>query len=136
MQDRSRDYSSESNHEDLVTAFKKAFRGLEPGGCWASEYCTVIVLVVVKIKFGCIDEEFENQKWSYNSIQTLSERARKGMAEDISKYPWFGMHDIVNIAFKVYEKWLDNQSHFDSGTAGLFLSRIPCQEPLSQGHNS
>ena len=43
MRDRSRDYSSESTREDLVTAFKKAFRGLEPGGCWVSEYCTVIL---------------------------------------------------------------------------------------------
>ena len=45
-----------------------------------------------------------SQKWSYNGIQTLSERARKAMAEDILKYPWFGMHNNVNIAFKVYEK--------------------------------
>ena len=28
--DRSRDYSSENTREDLVTAFKKAFHGLEP----------------------------------------------------------------------------------------------------------
>jgi hypothetical protein len=62
-----------------------------------------------------------SQKWSYNGIQTLSDRARKSMAEDIRKYPWFGMHDNVNIAFKVYEQRLSNQSHFDSGTAGTII---------------
>lgn len=62
-----------------------------------------------------------SQKWSYNGIQALSERARKAMSEDIAKHPWFGMHDNVNIAFKVYEQRLSNQSHFDSGTAGTII---------------
>lgn len=62
-----------------------------------------------------------SQKWSYNGIQTLSEKARKAMTEDMSKYPWFGMHDNVNIAFKIYEQRLNNQSHFDSGTAGTII---------------
>jgi hypothetical protein len=62
-----------------------------------------------------------SQKWSYNGIQALSERARKAMSEDIVKHPWFGMHDNVNIAFKVFEQRLDNQSHFDSGTAGTII---------------
>jgi hypothetical protein len=43
------------------------------------------------------------------------------MAEDMSKHLLFGMHNNVNIAFKVYEQWLDNQSHFDSGTAGTII---------------
>ena len=51
-----------------------------------------------------------SQKWSYNGIQTLSEKARNAMAEDMSKHPWFGMHDNINIAFKVYEQQLNNQS--------------------------
>jgi hypothetical protein len=43
------------------------------------------------------------------------------MVEDLKQYPWFGMHDNVNIAFKVYEQRLSNQSHFDSGTAGTII---------------
>ena len=62
-----------------------------------------------------------SQKWSYNGIQTLSERAHQAMAKDTAKHPWFGMHDNVNIAFKVYEQRKDNQSHFDSGTAGTII---------------
>ena len=62
-----------------------------------------------------------SQKWSYNGIETLSERAHKAMAEDMAKHPWLGIHDNVNIAFKVYEQRLRNQSHFDSGTAGTIV---------------
>jgi hypothetical protein len=62
-----------------------------------------------------------SQKWSYNSIQTLSERAHIAMAEDITEHPWFGMHNNVNIPFKVHKQRLDNQSHFDSGTAGTII---------------
>lgn len=62
-----------------------------------------------------------SQKWSYSGIQLLSEKARKAMTEDIAEYPWFGIHDNVNIAFKVYEQRLKNQSHFDSGTAGTIV---------------
>ena len=62
-----------------------------------------------------------SQKWAYRGVEVLSERARNTMAEDIAKHPWFGMHDNVNIAFKVYEQRLDNQSHFDSGTAGTIV---------------
>ena len=62
-----------------------------------------------------------SQKWSYNGIEALSERAHKAMAEDMAKHPWIGIHDNVNIAFKVYEQRLQNQSHFDSGTAGTIV---------------
>jgi hypothetical protein len=43
------------------------------------------------------------------------------LAVDIRKYPWFGMHDNVNIAFKVYEQRLGNQSYFDSGMAWTII---------------
>jgi hypothetical protein len=62
-----------------------------------------------------------SQKWAYRGVEALSEKARNTMAEDIAKHPWFGMHDNVNIAFKVYEQRLNNQSHFDSGTAGTII---------------
>jgi hypothetical protein len=43
------------------------------------------------------------------------------MKEDVARFPWFGIHDNINIAFKVYEQRLDNQKHFDSGTAGTIV---------------
>lgn len=58
-----------------------------------------------------------SQKWTYDGILTLLERACKAMTEDLAKHPWFGIHDNVNIPFKVYEQCLHNQSHFDSSTA-------------------
>jgi hypothetical protein len=61
------------------------------------------------------------QKWAYDGIERLSERVRKSLHEDISKYPWFGTHDNINIPFRVYEQRLGNQSHFDCGTAATIL---------------
>ncbi|KAF8240041.1 hypothetical protein L208DRAFT_1374469 [Tricholoma matsutake] len=43
------------------------------------------------------------------------------LLDDIQCFPWFGCHNNVNLAFKVYEQRLSNQSHFDSGTAGTIL---------------
>lgn len=62
-----------------------------------------------------------SQKWSYDGIATLSEKAHRALINDVAKHPWFGIHDNVNIAFKVYEQRLNNQSHFDSGTAGTIV---------------
>ena len=62
-----------------------------------------------------------SQKRSYNGIEALSERAHKAMAENMAKHPWISIHDNVNIAFKVHKQRLKNQSHFDSGTAGMIV---------------
>lgn len=72
-----------------------------------------------------------SQKWSHNGIQALFERAYKAMAEDIVKHPWYGMHDNINIVFKVYEQRLESQSHFDSGTAGtiIIITDSACTAP-------
>ncbi|KAH9953951.1 hypothetical protein BC827DRAFT_1158994 [Russula dissimulans] len=63
-----------------------------------------------------------SQKWPYDGIEALSKRAHLDMVQDIARYPWFGIHDNVNIPFRVYQQRLDNQSHFDSGTAGTIIS--------------
>ena len=62
-----------------------------------------------------------SQKWSYAAIKDLSERVRRSLHENIQKYPWYGTHDNINLPFRVYEQRLDNQSHFDSGTAATIL---------------
>ncbi|KAH9965469.1 hypothetical protein BC827DRAFT_1153743 [Russula dissimulans] len=62
-----------------------------------------------------------SQKWSYDGIEALSVHAHCNMTQDIAQYPWFGIHDNVNIPFRIYQQRLDNQSHFDSGTAGTIV---------------
>jgi hypothetical protein len=62
-----------------------------------------------------------SQKWPYDGIEALSKCARLDMARNIARYPWFGIHNNVNIPFCIYQQHLDNQSHFDSGTAGTII---------------
>jgi hypothetical protein len=67
-----------------------------------------------------------SQKWAYRGIEQLSGQVRSSLLDEIEKYPWFGTHDNINIAFKVYEQRLNNQSHFDSGTAAtIFIIKDP-----------
>jgi hypothetical protein len=62
-----------------------------------------------------------SQKWLYDGIKALSKCVHLDMVQDIARYPWFGIHNNVNIPFCVYQQCLDNQSHFDSGTAGMIV---------------
>jgi hypothetical protein len=75
-----------------------------------------------------------SQKWGYSGIETLSEAAHKAILADTKKYPWFGVHDNINLGFKVYEQRLSNQSHFDSGTAAtiVVIKDPTCKPPSSQ----
>ncbi|KAI0073320.1 hypothetical protein K474DRAFT_1677972 [Panus rudis PR-1116 ss-1] len=62
-----------------------------------------------------------SQKWAYNGIEQLSAAARMEMLKLIELYPWYLAYDNLNIAYKTYEQRLDNQSRFESGTAGTVL---------------
>ncbi|KAI0688541.1 hypothetical protein BC835DRAFT_1419055 [Cytidiella melzeri] len=67
-----------------------------------------------------------SQKWVYSALEKLSEVAHNSMLRDIVLYPWFGGHDNLNLAFKVYEQRIANQSHFDSGTAAtVYIIKHP-----------
>ena len=67
-----------------------------------------------------------SQKWVYSAIDQLSQTVRTAMMEDMKKFPWFGSHDNLNLPFKVYDQRINNQSHFDSGTAAtLFIIKDP-----------
>jgi hypothetical protein len=72
-----------------------------------------------------------SQKWLYDGIEALSVWACSAMTQDLATYSWFGLHDNVNIPFKVYEQRLDNQSHFDSSTAGtiIVIKDLACVAP-------
>ncbi|KAI0685910.1 hypothetical protein BC835DRAFT_1420806 [Cytidiella melzeri] len=59
-----------------------------------------------------------SQKWIYKGIEQLSDSNRQRMMDDIIRYLWFGGHDNLNLAFKIYEQRANKQSHFDNGTAG------------------
>ncbi|KAH9949025.1 hypothetical protein B0H21DRAFT_804739, partial [Amylocystis lapponica] len=62
-----------------------------------------------------------SHKWMYRGINTISRAAKDALLADIHTLPWFGVHDNLNIAFRVQEQRLSNQGHFDSGTAGTII---------------
>ena len=51
------------------------------------------------------------------------------MRQAIHTQPWFISHDNLNIAFRAWQQRLDNQHHFDSGTA-ISVSMLPTVDPL------
>jgi len=84
-----------------------------------------------------------SHKTMYWCIEQIALSAHSSLANDIIWYPWFGSHDNINISFCVYEKWLTNPSHFDSGTTATiivikdltckFLNPFMAQEQLITG---
>ncbi|KAF7800317.1 hypothetical protein EIP86_011567 [Pleurotus ostreatoroseus] len=67
-----------------------------------------------------------SQTWIYDGIKAISVAARDEMRDAISKYPWTGGHDNINIRRKAYQQRLDNLSQFDSGTlATIFVHKAP-----------
>jgi len=62
-----------------------------------------------------------SQKWVYRGINALTMQQQVMLLKDVKKYPWFGVHDNVNIPFKAFQQRIDNQNHFDSGTAATIL---------------
>jgi hypothetical protein len=77
-----------------------------------------------------------SQKWAYVGIKTLSQVAHDALLKDIRDYPWFGVHDNINLVFKVCEQCLNNKSHFDSGMAGtiIVLKDPACVTPDAQSY--
>jgi hypothetical protein len=61
------------------------------------------------------------QKTAYRCIEAISKSSHMSLNADISRYPWFGCHDNVNLGFQVYEQRLSNHDHFDSGTAATII---------------
>lgn len=62
-----------------------------------------------------------SQKWLYTGINALAQQQELLLLKDIKKYPWFGVHDNINIPFKSFQQRIGNQNHFDSGTAATIL---------------
>ncbi|TDL27181.1 hypothetical protein BD410DRAFT_714083 [Rickenella mellea] len=67
-----------------------------------------------------------SHRWIYDGMETLAKTSMDTLRKDIKTTPWLISHDNLNIPFQKYEQRLDNQSHFDSGTAAtVFLAKGP-----------
>ncbi|KAI0692054.1 hypothetical protein BC835DRAFT_1416809 [Cytidiella melzeri] len=60
-----------------------------------------------------------SQKWKYTALETLADASCKAMYQDLHvlKKESRKTYDNLNLGFKTYQQQLDNQSHFNSGTA-------------------
>ncbi|KAH7910892.1 hypothetical protein BJ138DRAFT_1187476 [Hygrophoropsis aurantiaca] len=74
-----------------------------------------------------------SHKWSVRSINTISANEMARVQEQVQRLPFVISHDNVNIPFRVYSQRLDNQSHFDSGTAAtiFFQPNAPVEPALN-----
>jgi hypothetical protein len=59
-------------------------------------------------------------------VSVVAEDAMKQVQEWVDVHPFAAMHDNVNIAYKVSSQRMDNQNHFDSGTA-LIVIALPLE---------
>ena len=59
-----------------------------------------------------------SMKWTTKSVGALAASATKDMLALRDNCSWLMSHDNLNLAFQVYSQRINNQTHFDSGTAG------------------
>ncbi|TDL17180.1 hypothetical protein BD410DRAFT_843808 [Rickenella mellea] len=65
-----------------------------------------------------------SHRWIYDGMETLAASSMATLRNTIQTDPWFISHDNLNIPFRTFEQRLDNQNHFDSGTAAtVFLAK-------------
>jgi hypothetical protein len=71
------------------------------------------------------------QKMMHRSVDEIASSAHCSLVADLARYPWFGCHNNINISFRVYEKQLNNQHHFNSGTAAtvIIIKDPTCKSP-------
>lgn len=73
-----------------------------------------------------------SHQWSNRSLTHISANEMTTAREMVQTLPFVMTHDNVNIPFRVFTQRLDNQSHFDSGTAStvFFQPNAPPEPPL------
>jgi len=73
-----------------------------------------------------------SHRWSSRAIAKISSNEMKTARDLIKRLPFVIAYDNVNIPFRVFSQLIDNQSHFDSGTAAtVFLQpNAPPEQPL------
>ncbi|TDL30201.1 hypothetical protein BD410DRAFT_709862 [Rickenella mellea] len=74
-----------------------------------------------------------SHRWIYDGMETLANSSMKKLKKVIKNgVPWYISHDNLNIPFRVFEQRIDNQSHFDNGTAAtIYLAKDLVIPPLS-----
>ncbi|KAF9236815.1 hypothetical protein BU15DRAFT_88956 [Melanogaster broomeanus] len=73
-----------------------------------------------------------SHQWSVRALRTISENEMQTVREMVHRLPFVITHDNINIPFRVFSQRIDNQSHFDSGTAStiFFQPNAPPEPPL------
>ncbi|KAH7921009.1 hypothetical protein BV22DRAFT_1132613 [Leucogyrophana mollusca] len=73
-----------------------------------------------------------SHKWSVRSVATISSNEMARVRDQVQRLPFVISHDNLNIPFRVFSQRLDNQSHFDCGTAAtvFFQPNAPTEVPL------
>ena len=87
-----------------------------------------------------------SQKWAFTGIGHIVESAQEEYVQDVRRRQFLITHDNVNIPFRVYEPTVNQQSHFDSGTAatlytfpqteGIVLDAAALQESRRSGRTN
>ena len=75
-----------------------------------------------------------SQKWAFKETDTLAEHVNTELRHQIHnrKLLFYLSHDNVNIQFCIYEQWVDQQSHFDSGmVTTIYLMPDSEEKPLN-----
>ena len=64
-----------------------------------------------------------SQKWIYIGINALAQQQQALLVEKIKMYPWFDIHDNINIfiPFRAFQQQVENQNHFDGETVATIL---------------
>lgn len=73
-----------------------------------------------------------SHQWSVHALKTISQNEMEVVRDWVHQFPFIITHDNVNIPFRVYTQRIDNQSHFDCGTAStvFFQPNAPPKQPL------
>jgi hypothetical protein len=79
-----------------------------------------------------------SHSWVHHGVDKIAEEAIQSLRNDITKYKFCGTHDNINIPFRTSQQRLNNQSHFDSGTAAtIYLVKNPSAvPPNNQAYNT
>ncbi|EGO28171.1 hypothetical protein SERLADRAFT_434025 [Serpula lacrymans var. lacrymans S7.9] len=73
-----------------------------------------------------------SHRWSVRAFKSISSNQMDKVRHLVRSHPFVISHDNLNIPFRVYSQCIDNQSHFDSGTAATvyFQPDAPPIAPL------
>ena len=75
-----------------------------------------------------------SHKWTGNAVGRISKQSMEEVVELMQHFPWLISHDNVQIPFRVFSQWLDNQGEFGNGTAAtVYIKRNA--KPLSNTAN-